>query len=50
LKDHINNLENPQNPFFGPDAIGKLMTNERTRKYFEQPDFKNKWDLCLKNP
>lgn len=26
------------------------MQNERTRKFFDDPDFKNKWELCKMNP
>lgn len=50
LKDHLESIDTPENPFFGPEALGKLMTNERTRAYFMNPDFKNKWEMCKMNP
>jgi hypothetical protein len=33
---------------FGPDAMAKLMANERTRKYFENADFRNKFEMMKK--
>jgi stress-induced-phosphoprotein 1 len=31
---------------FGPPAVAKLMANPRTAKYFEDPKFRNMFELC----
>ena len=30
--------------------MAKLMANEKTAKYFEDPDFKQKFEMCKLNP
>lgn len=56
IKEALENLDKPsgpaggENPFFTPEAMGKLMTNEKTKKYLEDPDFKAKFELCKVNP
>lgn len=56
VKDALAKLDQPapsaesENPFFNAEAMGKLMTNSKTRKFFEDTDFKNKFDFCKNNP
>lgn len=55
IKEAIDNLDKPsaqeeENPFFTADAMTKLMANEKTKKFFSDPDFRNKFDFCKQNP
>lgn len=55
IKEAIDNLDKPsaqeeENPFFTADAMSKLMANEKTKKFFSDPDFRNKFDFCKQNP
>ncbi len=35
---------------FGPQGMQKLMSNPRTASYFNDPQFKNMFDMCKTNP
>ena len=35
---------------FSAAALNKLKSNPRIAKYFEDPKFKNLFDLCVQNP
>ena len=37
-------------PMFGSAAIAKLMANPRIAKYFEDPKFRNTFEMCKKQP
>lgn len=53
IKDALAKLSQPapeENPFFSAEAMGKLMANPKTRAYFDDVDFKNKFEFCKSNP
>ena len=35
---------------FGPQAMMKLMANPRTAMYFQDPMFRNKFEIMKQNP
>jgi len=40
----------PGGMFGGPEAEAKLKANPRIAQYFNDPQFKNKWDACQEDP
>ena len=52
MKDGLMHARSQQQSqgMFGADAMSKLMNNERTRKYFENQDFINKFEAVQQNP
>ena len=35
---------------FGPEAMVKLMSNPRIAGYFQDPKFRNSFEMCKKDP
>jgi hypothetical protein len=35
---------------FGPEAMMKLMANPRIAGYFQDPKFRNSFEMCKKDP
>lgn len=54
IKESLSALESKMsasdNPFFNAEALTKLMMNEKTRRYMDDPDFKMKFEFCKSNP
>jgi hypothetical protein len=40
----------PSGGMFGPQAMMKLMSNPRIAKYFEDPKFRNMFEMMKKDP
>ena len=43
-------LKGPEDPMFGPAAMAKLMSNPRTAAFFQDPQFRNLFELAKQNP
>lgn len=42
--------ETEDDGMFGPQAMAKLMANPRIAGYFQDPKFRNTFELCKQNP
>ena len=42
--------ESEDDGMFGPSAMAKLMANPRTAAYFQDPKFRNTFEICKQNP
>ena len=49
-KDEMKAANDPMGSMFGPQAMVKLMANPRTAKYFEDPQFRNMFEMCKQQP